>query len=390
DVTVSRRTAEQMRQSQKLEAIGQLSGGVAHDFNNILTVILGHASLLKTESGMPQAAMKALEEICSAADRASNLTRQLLLFGRRQPVQMRHLDLNELVARMTNMLHRIVGEDVQITVHLTPHSLITHADAGMLDQVLLNLAVNARDAMPGGGQLVIETSAHEFDQAASKAIPGSRAGTFVSLCVRDAGSGISAEHLPRIFDPFFTTKEVGKGTGLGLATVYGIVQQHDGWIDVQSELNRGTKFSIYLPRSTSSELQQTAATPAQVVAGKETILLVEDEEPVRRLASIFLRNNGYQVLDVPSGVDALTAWREHGEKIDLLLTDIVMPGGVSGLELARKLQLEDPKLKVVFTSGYSAEIAEGHIRLFPGLNFIQKPYHPSKLAETVRRALDGR
>ena len=391
DVTESRRTAEQSRQSQKLEAIGRLSGGVAHDFNNILTVIQGQASLVQSETGLPPAVSEALVEITSAADRAAHLTRQLLTFSRRQTVHMRDIDLNDVVGRTAGMLQRMVGEDVRISVTFASQALVTHADPGMLDQVLLNLAGNARDAMPKGGQLVIQTTASDLDEQAAAQMIGSRPGSFVCLTVTDTGSGIPGEHLSRIFDPFFTTKEVGKGTGLGLATVYGIVQQHLGWITVSSEPARGSTFRIFLPRlMTAAKDEPREVHSLDDFAGKETILLVEDEISVRALVKAVLCRLGYSVLEASSGVAALTVWREHQKDISLLLTDLVMPEGMTGIDLAQRLRIEAPHLKVIFTSGYSAEVAGRDTPLTEGANFVQKPYHPSRLAQTIRRALDRR
>lgn len=390
DVTENRRTAEQLRQSQKLEAIGQLSGGIAHDFNNILTIIQGQASLLISESGLQPRVQEALHEITDAATRAANLTRQLLTFSRRQPVELLDMDLNDAVGRTTRMLHRILREDISLKVICDQQPLIIHADASMLDQILLNLAVNARDAMPNGGELLIETSARELSPDEAGRTPGSRAGKFVCLRVKDTGVGISAQDLPRIFDPFFTTKEVGKGTGLGLSTVYGIVEQHSGWLRVDSELGRGTEFEIWLPRVASAK-PQPKHTPGSLeqYRGTETILIVEDEASVRAVVSKFLRRLGYRVIEAHDGEAAMALWDQHKHEIQLLLADLVMPGGMSGTDVGRQLRSQAPGLKVIFSSGYSDELAHKEISLAPGIRFVPKPYPPARMARAVRELLDS-
>jgi two-component system, cell cycle sensor histidine kinase and response regulator CckA len=389
DITESMKLEEQLRQSQKMEAIGQLSGGVAHDFNNLLTVIQGHVSLLETEPTLAAELRESVTEIRQSAERAANLTRQLLAFSRRQTMQRTDLDLNEVVIHMTRMLKRILGEDIQLRLNYAPQPVCVHADAGMMEQVLLNLAVNSRDAMPQGGQLVLETGSVELDEAAAKQMPQARAGAFVCLSVSDTGCGIPPEILPHIFEPFFTTKDVGKGTGLGLATVYGIVQQHQGWSSVYSEAGQGTTFRIYLPRLLKAALAEPVkSTIPSDRGGTETILVVEDESALRVLARRILTRLGYRVLEAPTGVSALGVWREHRREIQLLLTDLVMPDGMNGRDLARHLHQDNPDLKVIYTSGYSAEIAGQDFPLVEGLNFLAKPFSPSKLAHIVRASLD--
>ncbi len=379
----------QLRQSQKMEAIGQLAGGVAHDFNNILTAILMQVELSATAEGLPDEVRDGLREIEAAAQRAANLTRQLLLFSRRQVMQPRNLDLNEVVTNLAKMLLRIIGEDVRLQLHLHATPLMTRADAGMLDQVLMNLSVNARDAMPGGGRLLIETWETTAGEDVTLRHPEVAPGRYVCLRVSDTGTGIPPEVLPRIFEPFFTTKEPGKGTGLGLATVFGIVKQHHGWTRVRSEPGHGTTFEVFLPALEVPRAEQAGpATLAGVRGGTETILLVEDEVAVRVLTRAILQRRGYRVLEAATGAAAEEIWRDHRAEVALLVTDLVMPGGVSGQQLAQRLQADKPSLAVVFMSGYSAEVAGKEIQLRGGENFLQKPFAPTLLLETVRRCLD--
>jgi PAS domain S-box-containing protein len=391
DVTDLQNLEAQLRQSQKMESVGQLAGGIAHDFNNILTVIQGHASLLAITAGLPVDALESSRQISLAAERAANLTRQLLTFSRRQIIQPKDLDLNEVVNNMTKMLRRVLGEDITLQVNYASHLPSIHADPGMMEQILLNLSVNARDAMPKGGRLFIDTSAVRVDDAYARQNPEASAGEYVCLTVRDTGAGISTEILPRIFEPFFTTKDVGKGTGLGLATVYGIVRQHRGWINVQSKVSEETIFQIFLPACASKGASvQTASSEAKVRGGTETILLVEDESPLRALVRKVLERHGYTVLEADSGVNAQDVWRQNREKISLLLTDMVMPHGLSGRELAARFRAEKPALKVIYSSGYSLAVVGKDMVLQDGINFLQKPYHPRKLAQAVRDCLDSK
>jgi len=390
DVTHEMQLEAQFRQAQKMEAVGQLAGGVAHDFNNVLAVIQLQAGLMKAKEDLSPEQLESASEIEKAAERAANLTRQLLLFSRRQTMQPRDLDLNQSINDMTKMLRRTIGDDIQVQFKFAMEPLLIHADAGMMDQVLMNLAVNARDAMPKGGQLVIETSTVEFDESVRAQSPQARPGSFVCLSVKDTGYGIPPENLQRIFEPFFTTKDVGKGTGLGLATVFGIVQQHQGWINVDSEVGRGTTFRIYLPRlaaKSGRESKQPALTAVR--GGKETILLVEDEGTLRASMCKALSQLGYHMLEAVSGVEAQKVWKQHHKEIDLLLTDMVMPGGMTGKDLAERLLSEKPKLKVIYTSGYSIEVASRDFPLEEGVNFLAKPFGAHKLAQTIREKLDA-
>ncbi|MDI1250775.1 MAG: PAS domain S-box protein [Lacunisphaera sp.] len=392
DITDSTKLEEQLRQTQKLEAIGQLSGGVAHDFNNILTAIMGHTGLLGLDQSLSADGRESLAEIKRSSERAANLTRQLLAFSRRQAMQLVHLDLNVVVAEMTKMLQRILGEDIRMQLQPTPQATTILADASMMEQILLNLAVNARDAMPGGGRLIIETEVRTIDASMVALMSQSRPGEFMCLSVSDTGCGIAPEILPRIFEPFFTTKDVGKGTGLGLATVYGIVQQHQGWIHCYSEVGRGTVFRVYLPLVTAAEPASAApkAALASLPRGHETILLVEDETSVRTLVRNLLSKQGYRIIEAASGVSALEIWRRQGPAIDLLLTDLVMPDGVGGRELAAQLAVDKPGLPVIYTSGYSTELASKGLKLKDGDKFLAKPFTPLQLLEAVQTSLQWR
>jgi len=388
DLTDRKQMEEQLRQAQKMEAVGRLAGGVAHDFNNILASIRLEAELLEGRGDFSDDVRAALLEIRTAADRAADLTRQLLLFSRKQAMQPRDLDLNDVVTGVAKMLQRIIGEDVRLQLNLHSHPLMIRADAGMLNQLLMNLVVNARDAMPGGGRLIIETGERNLAAADVASIPRASAGRRVHLRVTDTGSGIAPDNLSRIFEPFFTTKEPGKGTGLGLATVFGIVEQHGGWIAVESTVGQGTTFEVFLP---AIEGAVAAAAPRVRLprGGSETILLVEDERGVRAVTRKVLERAGYRVLEAANGVEALAVGERHRADIQLLLTDIVMPEGVSGPELAARLRADNPGLRVVFTSGYSADIADREFSLQRGQSFIQKPASQQELLDTIRRCLDA-
>ncbi len=387
DITERRQLEDQLRQSQKMDAIGQLAGGVAHDFNNILAAIMMQAELAAFEAN-PPATIELLDDIKASAGRAANLTRQLLAFSRRQVMQSRPIDINEIVVSLTKMLHRILGEDVSLQLSLHPQKLVANVDSGMLDQVLLNLVVNARDAMPAGGRLVIQTFDGALTDAEAALIPDAAPGPYVSLRVTDTGKGISREHLPRIFEPFFTTKESGKGTGLGLATVFGIIRQHGGWLTVDSRPGH-TSFGIFLravPGASAADVDDRPA--GSLRRGTETILLVEDEPSVRTLTRVVLERQGYRVLEASHGAAALRLWEQHKGDIALLLTDIVMPEGMTGRDLAARLRVSDPGLRVIFTSGYSADLAGRELDLQEGQNFIQKPFSPRRLLECIERCLD--
>ena len=389
DITERRKLEEQFRQSQKLEAFGQLAGGVAHDFNNILAVIQMQADLLKMSGSASPEQLETADEIGNASQRAAALTRQLLMFSRKQRLNPCDLDFNESISDLTKMLRRTIGEHIQLQFKFAMQQLFVHADASMMDQMLMNLAINSRDAMPDGGKLIIETSAVEFDESARSRLAQTRPGSFVCLSVSDTGCGIPREVLPRIFEPFFTTKEAGKGTGLGLATILGIVQQHQGWINVYSEVGRGTTFRVYLPRL----IKTSGEKPGQPVltsprGGNETILIVEDDAFSRASIRKALTRLGYRVLEAATGVEALDVWSGHRVEIRLLLTDLVMPGGINGIEVAGQLLELEPKLKIIYVSGYSAEVAGKDFPLEEGVNFLSKPFQTQKLAQTIRNCLD--
>jgi PAS domain S-box-containing protein len=381
------RLEQQLRQAQKLEAIGRLAGGVAHDFNNILTVILGRAEEVATDSRVPGDLREAVADLSQNADRASALTRQLLAFSRRQTIEVRDVDLNGVVANVTRLLHRVLGEDIEVSFIYSDVPLAVRADPGMIEQVLLNLAVNARDAMPGGGRLSIDTS---FVEDGGQQSANELRGQWACLRVRDNGGGIAPEHLPHIFEPFFTTKDVGKGTGLGLATTYGIVQQHGGWIEVNSHLGRGTEFRVFFPRvDVESPATSPAEPPAPRPRGEETILVVEDEAGVRALVKRLLEDLGYRVLQAQSGPHAVDVWQDHGDEVDLLITDIVMPDGMNGVDLAERLRGSRPALKVIYTSGYMADLSREDLSRHHADAYIAKPFSLTDLARLVRRTLDG-
>ena len=457
----------QLRQSQKMEAIGHLAGGVAHDFNNLLAVIRGNTELvLMNADQLSRGASDGLKQVIMAADRAANLTRQLLAFSRKNVMQSRPLDLNEVIGNFTKMLRRIIGENIRLSCNYAARLPSVQADVGMLEQVLVNLAVNARDAMPKGGRLLITTETVSSDAAAASAHPeaggsgqyhhplpgislsplaeresgrGARtpedqwigqawepgasslqasppeeerelsqsrggngkigppeanAGDFVCMSVTDTGTGIAGEHLPHIFEPFFTTKEVGKGTGLGLATVYGIVQQHQGWIEVVSEPGAGATFKIFLPAIELSAAPVSAAGPVETrpVGGSETVLLVEDDEAVRAVTRLLLRNFGYRVYEASSGLEAIELWRAHKGEITLLLTDMIMPGRMNGRELAEQLLADQPALNVILMTGYSGDTVNEDTAFLrrTRTRFLQKPCDSQALLKTVRECLDGK
>ncbi|MDB6128563.1 MAG: multi-sensor hybrid histidine kinase [Verrucomicrobia bacterium] len=389
DITERKQLESQLLQAQKMEAIGQLAGGVAHDFNNILTVIIGNAGLMLNAGNLSLEQEKFLKQIYTAGERAASLTRQLLMFSRKQAINRCALDLNKVIEEVAKMLRRLIGEDIRLELALAGGVPPVTADAAMMEQILMNLAVNARDAMRKGGLLTIATKRVTVDEAVTYTHPARRPGDFVSMSVRDTGSGIPAEVLPRMFEPFFTTKAPGDGTGLGLATVFGIVQLHEGWIEVESPPGQGACFEIFLPAVLDPlVVPVNSASPFVLRGGKETVLLVEDEAPVREFAVAVLEHFGYRVLQAASGVQALEVWKWHKAKIRLLLTDLVMPDGMTGVELAQRLHGEDPQLRVVFTSGYSTEMVSRVFALQHEIPFLQKPYVPETLSRAVRDALD--
>ena len=381
---------QQLRQSQKMQAIGQLAAGVAHDFNNLLTVIKGNASLLEYNQQLTPEDHGFIKELHAACARAATLVSQLLAFSRKQILQPKPLDLNELVASDAKMLTRLLGEAVVLRCTFAPVPVLVRADRGMLDQVIVNLAVNARDAMPGHGHLDVSTALVKVDATDRTHSAEARPGQFSCLTVTDTGCGMDAATLARIFEPFFTTKEVGKGTGLGLATVYGIVKQHEGWIECTSAPGQGTTFKVFLPHHTAGAIVPSAAPEVDpALRGTETVLLVEDEAAVRELNRRALARLGYHVLVATSGPEALPIWEAQQADVRLLVTDMVMPGGMTGLELAVRLRQDRPELRVIYSSGYSPELFAGKVALKEGLNYLAKPYSLAALGKAVRAALDA-
>jgi signal transduction histidine kinase/CheY-like chemotaxis protein len=398
DITERLNLEAQLRHSVKMEAVGQLAAGVAHDFNNILTIIQGHSALLLQSGTVSAQHEKSIGEISSAAVRAGKLINQLLMFSRKQVMQPRYANLNEIVNNLRPMLQGLVGEHV--TYQFIPADDLPplYVDLGMIEQVLVNLVLNSRDAMPQGGKLTVSTSYQTLDPVASVLNPEARPGRFVCLSVTDTGSGMDSVTLGHLFEPFFTTKETGKGTGLGLATVYGIMKQHEGWIAVESKVGAGTTFTLFLPdsgRNAEVVLPPPASADARparlhMAQGEETILVVEDEPALRDLVVNILEFCGYRIYQAETGPAALAVWRQHRSEIKLLLTDMVMPGGMSGRQLAERLQEDTPDLRVIYTSGYSPGMAGKDIALLEGFNFLAKPYPPSRLAQVVRESLDGK
>ena len=377
DITRRQQAEDQLRQVQKMEAVGQLAGGVAHDFNNLLTIINGYGELLRSRLPPGDPNREMLDTIVKAGERAATLTRQLLTFSRKQVVAPRVLDLNGVVSDMEKMLRRVIAEDIALTTSLQPDLGQIKADPGQLEQVLMNLAVNARDAMPQGGKLLIETTNMD------------RPGPYVMLAVSDSGHGMTPEVKARIFEPFFTTKETGNGTGLGLATVHGIVQQCGGYIEVESQPGAGTTFRIFLPRTEEAGHSHKSVHDLKVAPrGTETVLLVEDEDAVRSLGQHILHDCGYTVLEAADGKEALQVGMQHQGSIHLLVTDVVMPG-VGGRLVAEQLVGLRPEMKVLYTSGYADDAVVHHGVLQDRMNFLQKPFVPVALAQKVREVLDG-
>jgi two-component system cell cycle sensor histidine kinase/response regulator CckA len=391
DITEQLKIEAQLRQAQKMEVIGRMAAGIAHEFNNLLTVIQGDVGLLQSANPNQVDRNALLDQIMQASQRAATFTRQLLAFSRKQVLQPRVLNLCELVQRTKKMLGRLIGEKFEVEVHCELDPLSVRADEGGVEQILMNLVLNARDAMPNGGVVSISTALVTLDAAAAAKNSEARAGRFVCLRVSDHGSGMTPQVLSRIFDPFFTTKDIGKGTGLGLSTIHGIVKQHEGWVEVVSEIGKGSTFNVYLPACANAPANSTPAEkPAAPADGKgETILVVEDEIAVRELACMALRKRGYNVLHASNGPSAIEVWQKNSGPVDLLLTDMVMPNGMSGGELAKDLIARNPKLKIIYTSGYSPEILKQDSLLTQGINFLPKPYDLPALLKAVRLCLDG-
>jgi PAS domain S-box-containing protein len=388
DVTEKRVLERQLRMAQKMEAIGRLSGGIAHDFNNLLGVIIGYSRVLKRALGAGNALCEHALEIEKAGERAASLTKQLLAFSRQQVLTPAILNLNTLVSDMQGMLPRLLGEDIEVSLALDPELSNVKADQSQIEQVIMNLAVNARDAMPNGGKLKIRTANFDMDQTYTRNHPGSRVGNYVLLTIIDTGTGMDAETLTHMFEPFFTTKERGKGTGLGLATVYGIVKQSNGYIWVDSAPGKGASFEIYLPRHAGQPVEEPESDSEERLRGSECILLVEDAEPLRKLAKSYLEAGGFRVLSAGSGEEALEVAARFGGVFDLLLTDVVMPG-MNGRVLAEQLLPRQPGMKVLYMSGYTDSFIAGHGVLESGTHLLHKPFTDEVVIRKVREVLDG-
>lgn len=390
DITERINIENQLRQAQKMEAVGQIAAGVAHDFNNLLAVIQGHAELQLGEIHDNTSLTDSLQEISKAADRAASLTRQLLAFSRKQMLQTRALDLAELLSNLGQMLRRIIGEDIQLQIHCAENLPPVLADPTNLEQVIINLAVNARDAMPHGGPLTITADLAVVDAQRQTHQPDAMPGTFVKLSVADKGVGMDQAVRRKIFEPFFTTKAIGKGTGMGLATVYGIVKQHQGWVEVESHPGAGSVFNVFLPLAqappsgkTQSDTNFVSAKPMQPCK----ILFVEDETPLREMAAKVFKRLGHEVVTAENGSEALKLWPQLRGKIDLLFTDMRMPGGMSGRELAENLLRDSPAMRVIYCTGYSVDFSKPETNLVEGVNLLLKPYNATALTRALRKAL---
>ncbi|HEY7601893.1 MAG TPA: PAS domain S-box protein [Methylomirabilota bacterium] len=388
DTSERKRLEAQLRQAQKMEAVGRLAGGIAHDFNNLLAVIMGHSDLIKSVLRKGDALGHDVEQIRRASERAATLTRQLLAFSRRQFLQPQVIDVNTLVGNLATMLHRLIGEDIQLELRLDPGAGRVSADPGQLEQVVMNLTVNARDAMPQGGHLTLETAPAILDHAFVIEHPGSSAGAHVRLSIHDTGCGMSPDVLSHLFEPFFTTKEPGRGTGLGLSTVYGIVKQHRGYIDVQSEPGQGSTFAVYLPRVDAKPTPERA-TPRERLrpGGRETVLFVEDEVALRDLMHRVLTKGGYTVLAAGDGLEALALVEGHPGRIDVVVTDVVMPR-MSGPELATRLRARDPGIRLLYVSGYTADQLRSQTDLGADATLLAKPFTSDGLLRKLREVLD--
>ena len=389
DTSERKRLEAQLRQAQKMEAIGRLAGGIAHDFNNLLAVIMGHSDLIKGVLRKGDALAHDVEQIRRASERAATLTRQLLAFSRRQFLQTQVIDVNTLVGNLATMLRRLIGEDVQLELRLDPDAGRVSADPGQLEQVVMNLMVNARDAMPQGGRVILETAPAVLDQAFVVAHPGSTPGAHVRLSIHDTGGGMGPDVLSHLFEPFFTTKEPGRGTGLGLSTVYGIVKQHRGYIDVQSEPGRGSTFGVYLPRVDTKSAPSERPVPRERLTpgGRETVLFVEDEVALRDLMHRVLAKGGYTVLAAGDGLEALALVEAHPGRVDLVVTDVVMPR-MSGPELASRIRARDPRVRLLYVSGYTADQLRPQTDLGADATLLPKPFTSDGLLRKVREVLD--
>ncbi|MHC1764296.1 MAG: ATP-binding protein [Verrucomicrobiia bacterium] len=375
----------QVQHLQRLESVGQMAASLAHDYNNVLTIIHGHVTLALGDPTLPHSVANSLKTTLEAVERAADLTRHLLSFSRKQEIELKPVDLNTVIAGAAKLLDRVLGPKVRLVVDCCSSDPVVQADTGMLDQVLLNLAVNARDAMPKGGSLRIATSLVDVDLLHAQAQPGARQGEFVCLGVSDTGCGIAPETLRHIFDPFFTTKAPGKGTGLGLSTVFGIVKQHQGWIEVESERGKGATFRVYLPTVGKRARPEASAAPPGLAGSGVVILLIEDEITLRQLTRLLLENLGHEVLEAATGAEAVQVWKEQRARIQLLFTDLVLPDGVTGFEIAEQFLKDQPALRVILTSGYSADRVRDRYPGIDRVHFLKKPYSTASL----QRAIDS-
>jgi len=389
DITERSRMEAKLQQVQKMEAVGLLAGGVAHDYNNILTSTLLLLSMLLDDPNLSARTKSLLEQLESDAKRAASLTRQLLLFSRQQAMSRQPVDLNAVLSNLLSMLQRLLSEDVRLVYLAGNDPLWVEADTIMIEQVITNLCLNAQDAMaPNGGPLTIDLRLVKLDAGAGHVNPEASPGAFVCLAVTDTGCGMDAATLRRLFEPFFTTKAMGRGTGLGLSTVYGIIKQHRGWVEVTSQLGKGSTFRVYLPALADVSPIKSETPAVEVRKGKETILLVDDEESVREMVALGLQIYGYRVLEAGDGPEAILVWDQHAGEIDLLFTDMQMPGGMTGMDLFERLKQNKATLRGVISSGYSEMIVKLRERMIPGLTFLPKPYNVKTLAGTVRTCLD--
>jgi PAS domain S-box-containing protein len=388
DITARKNLEQQLRQSQKMEAIGQLAGGIAHDFNNLLSVIIGYGNMAQMKMDAENPMKGNLDQIIAAAEKAAQLTKGLLAFSRKQEMKQQTVELNGLIEGVTKILKRVIGEDVQLETSFHGGKLFIHADSGQIDQVLMNLATNARDAMTGGGRLVISTELQEIEDSFIALYGFGRPGHYAVINVSDTGSGMDPQTLQNIFDPFFTTKEVGKGTGLGMSIVYGIITQHNGYIKVYSEPGIGTTFRLYLPLIEAHEEEVAKLLPALPKGGNETILLAEDDQSIRDMEVSILQDFGYRVMVAQDGEEAVEIFRESGGTIDLVLLDMIMPRK-NGSEACREIRTLASQVKVLFISGYTADLIKEKGLLEKEIELIMKPISPPDLARKVRELLDG-
>jgi nitrogen-specific signal transduction histidine kinase/ActR/RegA family two-component response regulator len=381
---------EMVLRHERLAAVGQLAAGLAHEFNNILTIIQGHASLLMDNPNMDEDGIKSITHITEGVERTATLVKQMLAFSRKQVMQQKVVHIKDTVGKIADVLGRLLGAQVVLNFDIAPALPPITADPDMLQQIIVNLVANARDAMSNGGQLTIRASEVKFAAEDVAGKTDRRPGRFVQLSVTDTGSGIDSSVINHLFEPFFTTKDFGKGSGMGLATVYGLVSQNSGWIEVDSAVGRGTTFNIYFPAAEIAPEKTAPKTGTfRPPGGRETVLVVEDEAVLRELVREILEGGGYRVLVASTGREALLAWENHGKDVGLLFTDITLPDGMSGRDLAAKLQEDNPRLLVIFSSGYSQESLEGREQAGQGQTFLSKPYHPAELSRAVRVALDN-